>query len=84
MANAMQIYEVAEILVQSNHDAVFTLGAFKQCPVTRVGANLSRIQDIVSLLTQPIRKSPSHAMVQQKLQDSATRTADRESPATTA
>ena len=84
MIEPVQINKISEILVQSHHHTAFPSGAFEQCWIPWVGTEIPRIKNIVPLLAQPCRKPPARALVDEKLHTSATPTADRESPATTA
>ena len=84
MAGAVQINEIPEILVQSHHYSTFYPGALKQRPIPRIGTNLPRIKNIVSLRAQPRGKLPPCTLVEEEFHNSAIFTADRESPATTA
>ena len=53
VADTVQIDEIPEVLVQSQHDAAFHPGPFEQRTVPGVGADLPRIENVVPLLAQP-------------------------------
>ena len=80
----MQEHQLTEIHVDCDHDSSFSRCHLEECAVTWIGAYAVGEDDIVTLVDEPVGKSPPHAGVDEELHPPATDTAARESPATTA
>jgi len=81
---ALDEEEFPKILVHRHQDTILDGGAVEQNPVSGVGTPLLGFNDIVPLLAQPLRQAPPGATVDEESQRLATRTASRDSSATTA
>ena len=84
MADAMQIDESSEVLVESHQNSLFISGTFEQCAVAWILSKLGSIENIVPLAPQPSCDPSPHALIDEEPHGPATLTADRVSPAMTA
>ena len=84
MADAMQIDEPPEVLVESHQYSLFISGTFEQCAVAWILSKLGSIENIVPLSPQPGRDLSPHALIDKEPHEPTTLTADRVSPAMTA
>lgn len=82
--SALDEEELPKILVHRHQDTILNGGAVEQNPVSGVRAPLSGFDDVVPLLAQPLRQTPPGTTVDEESQRLATRTASRDSSATTA
>ena len=84
MSNGVQENKFSEIGIDGDKYPTFCIRAFEQRSIARVATERIRFENVVSPAAQPGREPPACAPVDQEFQDSATVTADRVSPATTA
>jgi hypothetical protein len=58
--------QLAKISIDGYEDSRFACGPFQQCLISRIGASLSRFDDVVSFRPEPARNQIARASVDQK------------------
>lgn len=59
-------YHLPKIHIQSDEDALLVDGPLQEDPVTGIGTPFPRFEDLVSLLTQPVREATASAPVDEE------------------
>lgn len=76
--------ELAEVLVHCDQDAILGFGFLEKGAVTGIRSQVERLDDIMLILTQPVRETPAGASVNEEPHLPPTRTESSESCAITA
>ena len=76
--------ERREVRIECHQDPVFGSRSRQQRMVARIVSQVTGLDDIVTVASQPLSQSAPHTPVNEKPQDSATDTADKVSLAMTA
>ncbi len=84
MGRFAHVDELREVSIERYQDPVIGRGALEQRPIAGIVAEVSGLDDVMPLATQPLCQSLPGTPVNQKPQDSATDTADKLSLAITA
>lgn len=84
MAFSLEEEEFAEVLVDGDEDAFFFCRLPQERFISQVLIELARVQNIMTLFAKPLGHPPACASIDEEPQRLATRTASRDSSATTA
>ncbi len=80
MRNPLQVDEFAEVLVQRDENPVLRSRSFQQSPVAWIRAKCLCFNNVVSVVTQPLRQPSPSASVGEESHRAATETGASVSP----